>query len=61
MDNARALVIVGELAQFNDVYKVALPSFNKEVHRDADVIEGEEVMTLRTDVQGMPTLFRGYV
>ena len=38
VDNARALVTMGELAQFKDVHEVVSPSFNKEVYKDAAVI-----------------------
>ena len=56
-DDARALVTVGELAQFKDVDQMVLPSFNTEVCTEAVVIEGEEVMTVRAEEQGTQTLF----
>ena len=37
--------------------KVVLSSFDKEVYKDAEVIEGEEVMTPRPKEQGRQTLF----
>ena len=52
MDNARAPVTLGDLAQFQEVLEVALQSFNKEVYKDAEVIEGEEVMTPRLEEKG---------
>ena len=36
---------------------VALPSFDQVVYRHAEVIEGEEVVTLRPEEQGTQTLF----
>ena len=57
MDNTRALVTMGELAQFEKAHKLVLPSFDNEVYKHAEVIEGEEVMTLRPEEQGTQTLF----
>ena len=33
-----------------------MPNFNREVFKEAMVFEGDEVMTLRPDVQGTPKL-----
>ena len=33
VDNARALVTMGELAQFKEVHKIVLPTINKEVRK----------------------------
>ena len=52
MDNARALVTVGELAHFKEGHTVVLPNFDKEVCKHTDVIDGEEVMTLRLEEKG---------
>ena len=51
------LVIMGKLAQFKEVHKVALPSFDKEVYTHTEVIENEEVMTLRPEEQWTQKLF----
>ena len=37
------------LAQFKQVHNMLLPNFNKKVHKDAEVIEGEKVMILRSE------------
>ena len=34
---------MGELAQFKEVHKIVLPSFDRSMHKDAELIEGEEV------------------
>ena len=38
------------------MHKVVLPRFNKEVHGDAKVTEGDEVMTLPPEEQETDTL-----
>ena len=43
---------MGELAQSKEVHQIVLPNFNKGAHKHAEVIEGEEVMTLRPEEQG---------
>ena len=43
VDKARALVTMGELAQFREVLKIVLPSFSKDVSKDAG---GRVVMPL---------------
>ena len=55
MDDACALVTMGELAQFKEEHETLLPSF-KTLRQDAEVI-GEEVLTLRPEEQGTQTLF----
>ena len=50
VDNAVALVTMGELVQFKEVRKGVLPSFRW--YGDAKAIQGEEVMTLRPEAQG---------
>ena len=47
VDNARALVTMGDLA----------PSFSKDVHIQAVVIEGGEATTLHPEEQGTKQLF----
>ena len=39
------------------MHKFVLLSFNKELHKEAIVVEGEEVMTLRQEEQGTHKLF----
>ena len=41
VDNAGALVTMGELAQFKEVHKIVFFNFYKEVRKNAKVIEGE--------------------
>ena len=36
-------VTIGELAQFQEVHKVGLPSFDKELYKGVEVIKSEEV------------------
>ena len=48
---------MGELAYFKVVNKVVLPSFDKEVYKQAEINEGEEVTTLRLEEQGSHKLF----
>ena len=58
VENARALVTLDELAQIKKkVYKVVLHSLNKKCAKDAEAIEGEEVMTLRPEQQGTKQFF----
>ena len=45
------------MAQFKGVHEIVLPSFNKELHKEAIVVEGEGVMTLRSEEQGTHKLF----
>ena len=51
VDNTRSLVTMGELAQFSEVHKVVLPSFDKEVYKHPRTTEGEEVLTFRPEEQ----------
>ena len=44
------------LAQFKEVHKVVLPSFDREVYNHADIFEGEEVMTLRPEEEDWAVL-----
>ena len=48
---------MGEVSQFKEERKVALPSYDEEVYKHAEVTEGEEVSTLRAEEQGTQTLF----
>ena len=41
--------------------KVALPSFDKEVHKDAEVIAGEDVILRLSRKAGNATTLREYV
>ena len=50
-----------ELARFKEIHKVVLPSVDKEVHKGAEVIEGEEVMTLRPEEQGTQKTLLAFV
>ena len=47
---------MGELAQFKEVHKVALPSFVKDLYKHTKVVDNEEVMTLRPEEQGTQNL-----
>ena len=38
-------------ARFKELHKVPLASFDEELYKNAEVIEGEEVMTLRLEQQ----------
>ena len=55
-EKARASVLLGEVAQFKEVHKIVLPSFNKLLHKEAVVTEGEEVMFLRPEERGTQQL-----
>ena len=55
--NARALVVMSELAQFKEVTEIVLPIFNKDVHKRRGSHLGEEAMTLRPEEQGSQHLF----
>ena len=47
VDNARALVTMGELGQFTEVRKSGLAEVRQEI--EACVIEGEDVLTVRLE------------
>ena len=57
VDDSRTLVTMGALARFKEVHQVVFSKFNKEVFEHAEVIEGEEVMTLRPEEQRTQKLF----
>ena len=57
LDNGRAQVTMGELVQFKEAHTIVLPSFDKEVCKEAAVIEGAEVMTRRLEEQGTQKSF----
>ena len=61
VDNARALVTMCELTEFKDVRKIVLSHSNKAVRKEAVVLGGEEVMTLRPEEQGTQTTLCEYV
>ena len=46
---------MGEMALFKEVRQIVLSSYNKE----ATVIEGEDVLSLRPNEQGSQKLIRG--
>ena len=60
MDKARVLVTIGELAQFKEVHQIVLSTFKKEVYKEVVVIEGGEVLDLRSEEQGTQQLFFEY-
>ena len=52
VDNARALVTMGELAQFRMARQILPPMFNRDTCEHACAMEGEEVLTVRMEEQG---------
>ena len=58
---ARAFVTMGELAQFKEVHKTVPPNFNKAIYKDAEVVGGEEILTIRPEEQMFAKTLCGYV
>ena len=56
VDNARALVTVGELVRYKEVHDIVLPNFYVEF-TEVCAIEGEEVLTLRFEERGTQKCF----
>ena len=57
VNNARALVTMGELAKCRGTRPSALPDFDKDTYPHACVIAGDEVLTRRREVRGVEKLF----
>ena len=56
IDNAGALVIVGELGRYKEVHEIVFPKLDKK-YIVACVIEGEKVLPLRPEERGTQILF----
>ena len=56
VENERDLVTMSQRVQFNEVHKIVPPNFNKAMFKDAEVVEGGEVLTLRPNEERTPTL-----